>query len=346
MSVAALAPWRRRYLAPMLRFPIWARDQPDRMVFPSNADGTWEIYAWDRASGRRRRVTGRPVGTAHGRVDAGGRWIWWFDDETGSERGHWMVEPFDGAARAVRVEGLPLAYPTGIALGADLAIASLELDDGFEVYRCNGRADVRRFWAGAASVAVCGISGDDRMFSVEHTERGDLRNPALRVHDADGRVVGERWEGEGSGLWCGDWSPVRCDPRTIVYHERGGLLRPAVWDVRRDAVEEIAVEWPGEVDASWYPDGTALLLRAEARGRSRLFRWADGELTAVETPAGMVSVARARPDGAVWFEWQDGATPFQVRDAAGVVLDAGGPAAPHGRAFLDFAVGGIHRFLA
>lgn len=83
--------------------------------------------------------------------------------------------------------------------------------------------------------------------------------------------------------------------------------------------------------AEWYPDGSALLVVHSYQARSEIFRYGleSGELTRLETPAGSVSGATARPDGTVEFLWSSAQSPSEVRSTTGaVVLEAPGFRAP------------------
>src|SRR5579884_3539259 len=104
------AAWRRRFRTPRVSLPMWARDMPDRLLYSSNATGTWELYTWDRAAGIHRQVTDRPAGTTRGALAPDGAWIWWFDDTCGDEFGRWVVEPFEGGAARPATPGLSAAY--------------------------------------------------------------------------------------------------------------------------------------------------------------------------------------------------------------------------------------------
>ncbi|MER7578335.1 S9 family peptidase, partial [Streptomyces sp. NPDC126514] len=73
--------WEKRFRAPRVSLPDWAEDAPDRSLFVSNATGTYELYAWDRATGEQRRATDRPNGTTDGVLSPDGEWIWWFSDK-------------------------------------------------------------------------------------------------------------------------------------------------------------------------------------------------------------------------------------------------------------------------
>src|SRR3989442_665474 len=80
--------------------PAWPGDDPDHLLYLSNASGKFEVYAWDRTADRRWQVTDRPEGTGYrvpSRLDPSGRHIWWFDDAKGNELGRWVREPFAGA---------------------------------------------------------------------------------------------------------------------------------------------------------------------------------------------------------------------------------------------------------
>jgi len=72
--------WERRFLAPDLTFPGWAPGSPDRLVFATTETGIWQLYAWDRSSGGRRRVTDHPVGVQTGMPTLDGTGVLWFQD--------------------------------------------------------------------------------------------------------------------------------------------------------------------------------------------------------------------------------------------------------------------------
>src|SRR5439155_24708101 len=74
--------WKRSYRAAQLSLTSWAQDNPDRLVYISNASGKFEVYAWDRATDEHRQVTDRPAGTGYmvpPRLDPAGQRIYWFD---------------------------------------------------------------------------------------------------------------------------------------------------------------------------------------------------------------------------------------------------------------------------
>ena len=82
--------WERRFRAPILAFPSWAADAPDRLVMASTESGSYQLHTWDRATGERRQVTEDPVGVLEGRPTRDGTGVIWFHDETGAESGSYV----------------------------------------------------------------------------------------------------------------------------------------------------------------------------------------------------------------------------------------------------------------
>jgi dipeptidyl aminopeptidase/acylaminoacyl peptidase len=191
---------------------------------------------------------------------------------------------------------------------------------------------------------VGGLSRDEVLVAISHSEHGDSRHPALRVVRLDdGTTVGECWDGPGKGVRPVAFSPVPGDQRLLVIHERAGVPGLLIWDPVSDPdaedAREHSTEAPGDVtDADWYPDAGALLLALDHEARTRLWRLDldDGTAEPVGPSNGTVSGSGVRPDGTVWFSWSSAAEPPAVRDdAGGVVLAPPGPRAPGSVAVQD-----------
>ncbi|PPS82988.1 S9 family peptidase [Streptomyces sp. MH60] len=331
--------WEKRFRAPRVSLPDWAEDAPDRSLFVSNATGTYELYAWDRSSGEQRQVTDRPNGTTDGVLAPDGEWIWWFDDKDGDEFGVWRRQPFAGGQDEEAVPGLDPSYPAGLALGRDgrTAVIGRSTDeDGTTIHlaRGDGGAPVE-IYRHRESAGVGDLSHDGSLIAIEHTEHGDAMHSALRVLRPDGSTVAELDDTEGGerelGLEVLGFAPVDGDTRLLIGHQRRGRWEPLVWDVATGEQTDLALELPGDVSAEWYPDGSALLIVHGFEARSELFRYdfAERGLTEIDTPAGTVSGATARPDGSVEYLWSSAAEPSAVRSTTGrVVLDPPGMKSP------------------
>ncbi|HEX4685735.1 MAG TPA: prolyl oligopeptidase family serine peptidase [Nocardioides sp.] len=345
--------WAARFRAARVTLPDWADDAPDRSVYASNASGVVEIYAWDRTADTHRQVTDRPNGTMIADIDPAGEQVWWFADTDGDEWGVWMTQPFRGGADTPAVPDLGPSYPGGLEIGRSSVVVGRSTDDGSSVHLVHGGAP-STLYSHANDAHVGGLSRDETLVCIAHSEHGDSRHMALRVLRADGSgAVADLWDGPGKGLEPAGFAPVAGDQRFLAIHERRGRPELLVWDPASGSQEEIALDLPGEVYADWYPDGTALLVGHDHAARSELYRYdlANRSLSRVHTPLGVVSGATARPDGAIEFAWSSSEAPPAIRDAGGaVVLEAPGATAPRSvpveDAWIDGPGGPIHALIA
>ncbi|MEV5277609.1 prolyl oligopeptidase family serine peptidase [Streptomyces sp. NPDC051994] len=329
--------WEKRFRAPRVGLPDWAEDAPDRSLFVSNATGTYELYAWDRTTGAQRRATDRPNGTTDGVLTPDGEWIWWFSDTDGDEFGVWQRQPFGGGDDEPAVPGLEPSYPAGLALGRDgTAVVGRSTDeDGTTIHVARPGSAPVEIYRHRESAGVGDLSHDGTLIAIEHTEHGDAMHSALRVVRPDGSTVAELDDTKGGtdelGLEILGFAPLTGDTRLLVAHQRRGRWEPMIWDVASGEETDLALDLPGDVSAEWYPDGSGLLVVHSFEARSSLFRFdlATRSLIEIDTPAGSVSGATARPDGTVEYLWSSAASPSEVRSTTGeVVLDPPGFKAP------------------
>jgi acetyl esterase/lipase len=355
------ARWRARFTAARVSLPQWARDAPARNVYVSNASGVFEVYAWDRDTDSRRRVTDRPEGTSHCEVSADGELIWWFDDTAGDEFGSWVAEPFaGGSGPAPAVPGAHPGYPAGLSMGRQVVALGASTDDGTTIWlaRPGSTEPAEVLYANEHDAGVVALSRDESLVAIGHSEHGDSRHPALRVlSTAEHKVVAEKWDGEGKGLDALGFAPVAGDTRLLVVHERRGREELLVWDVAADTEQLLEIDLPGEISADWYPDGRALLVVHTYRARNTVHRLdlATGELSDLDVPAGTIGSAGVRPDGSVEYTWSSAEHPRVIRvrrpDGADEVLltppgDAPPSSSPVTDAFVTGPGGEVHALVA
>jgi dipeptidyl aminopeptidase/acylaminoacyl peptidase len=355
-----LPAWERRFRAPILSFPAWAAEAPDRLVLASTESGSYQLHAWDRARGWRRQVTHDPVGVIEGRPSRDGSGVVWFLDESGAETGSFVIAPFDEAvAPEPLIEGIPEGWTEGLAIGRRRSIAGVSTEDGFSIWAAEHGTRARRLhqhpqpvrlaggWGLAGSVDRGALSADDRIACLEVMDDGDVLHPALRAIDAvSGETLAELRD-PGRELAGFGFSPIPGDPRMAITHERSGERRPALWDVATGAVTDLAIDLDGPVEpVDWWPDGSALLLRQLVDGRHRLHRYdlEAGSLEALDTEPGSITAAAVRPDGAVWYRVHAGEHPARLLAVGSPtpLLLADGPAAPDGRPFEPWFFGNPH----
>jgi dienelactone hydrolase len=344
--------WEQRFRAPRVSLPEWAEHAPERCLYVANPTGTFELYAWDRSTDTHRQVTDRPQGTTDGALSPDGEHVWWFADTDGDEFGGWKRQPFEGGPDEDAVPDVPAGYPAGLELGRQVVVVGVSTDEGTTVHVVrDGGTSV--LYTSQHDASVGGLSRDEQLVLLEHSEHGDSRHPALRVLTLDGAAVWDRWDGPGLGLQAVGFSPASGDSRLLAVHEREGRPLPFVVDPRtgQETHPDLSA-LEGDLSADWYADGSALLVSAEARGRSTLHRVTlAGEVEPVPTPPGTVAGATARPDGTVEFAWSSAAQPTVIRSSTGaVVLQPPGEPAPGSvplqDAFVDGPGGSVHALVA
>jgi dipeptidyl aminopeptidase/acylaminoacyl peptidase len=355
-----MSDWERRFRAPRVGLPDWARDAPDHAAVVATADGVLEVHSWDRAAGTLTQATRRKEGTASATVDLAGEWLWWFDDGDGDEYGVWRRQPFgsDPSTDAEDPLGLPTAYPSGLAIGRDGLVVVGRTDDdyGAQIHVVTPGAPARLLYAHAEDAGVGDLSEDGELVAISHSEHGDARHPALRVVRAmDGGTVGELWDGPGKGVEAFAFAPIPGDTRLLVGHERRGRPELLIWDVATGEQRELDLGLAGEIsDADWFLDGNALLVAVDHEARTRLQRYdltgGSPTVTPLGPADGSVRAATTRPDGDVWIVWSSAAQPPSVRNLAGdVVLEAPGdqapPSVPVEDVWVDGPGGRVHALL-
>lgn len=353
--------WRERFSATRISLADIARDDPDRAVYVSNAGGRYELYTWDIGADTHTVATQRPDGTSHGTLSADGADLWWFDDKDGDEFGQWQRQPFGSSpgSAAPALPGVDPGYPAGLAAGSRVTVAGFADDDGSRIHLSAGGAEPTVVYRNSADASVDGLSHDETVWLLAHSEHGDSRYPALRAISVQtGEVLAELDDTPGKGLGAVAFAPVAGDQRVLVSHERQGRDQLLIWDVGSGAVTELDIDLPGDVSADFYPDAGALLVLHTSAARTSMHRYdlSTGELSSLPAAPGVTSAALARPDGAVWYRWSSAQQPGQLRCLAAdgvtdttLLLPPGG-AAPGSQPLTDLWVDGpggpVHALVA
>jgi dipeptidyl aminopeptidase/acylaminoacyl peptidase len=337
--------WQARFRAPRMTLPVSARQAPSRAIYRSNSTGTWEIYAWDRASGATRQVTDRPGGTLHAAIDPVGQWIWWFADTGGDEWGVWHRQRFAGGPDEPVDPEMAPGQLAGIALATNgtAAIGMARPGEGFTVSLVRPDEPTTAIYSHPQPASVAAISLDGALIAINHSEHGDARHPSLRVLRPTGAVVADLHDGPGKGVIGLRFGSLPGDRRLLTLHERRGRREPLLWDPTTGEQREIWLRDTGEITADWYDDGRALLIVRSERGRTKLHRYdlAGGGLTPVVTPHGAIEAAAARRDGTVEYMWSNAANPPVIRSSNGhVVMNPAGPSSPPSVPVEDIDVDG------
>jgi pimeloyl-ACP methyl ester carboxylesterase len=321
--------WTLRFHRPTIEQLAWAPLAPDHLAAVTTEGGSWQAWAWDLATGSRRRVSDRGVGAEEAHILPEGTGVVWWLDEDGSEHGRWIVSPFDGGRPAgPLLDGVPDGWAMGLSLVGRGVAVGLATDDDYRILVTRNGGPVRELHRSREPSGVGsdwpqgggGLSLDASLLCVRHSEHGDIDRQALRVLDAaTGDTVGEQVD-PGMHLAAVAWSPTA--NRLLVTQERSGIERPAVWDLATgDRVDLRLEELDGPViPLGWTPDGTRPLALHDPGGGVQGLVAVDPSSEAVDelvSVEGTIYEAAFRPDGELWYRCDSSVEPPAVRDATG-----------------------------
>ncbi|MFH8791133.1 alpha/beta hydrolase family protein [Streptomyces sp. NPDC017941] len=316
------------------------------MVFTSDADGRCEVFTWDAATRRARRVTDRPGGTLHGAIDRDAH-VWWFAEDARGV-GHWRFQPFTGGPDRPGLTGVPegtargLAVPYGAPLGAPataapsgatphatprhpartgeaLVAVGVGLDDSTTVHIG---------WRGGPGREVTRVDGPAALAGL--TPAGDLLaltraadSPrAVTVLTSAGALVAELpGDGPHGRLWALGFAPAG-PPALLLVRERGDRYLLATWSPATGTTTHDWCAFDTQITARWYPEGRSALIRQDRHGRSLLHRahLANRTLDPVPAPPGTLLDAAPRPGGDLHTLWTDSTHPPRMTSTAGTGL--------------------------
>jgi acetyl esterase/lipase len=339
MSEAESVPqWERRVRAPsfstfsLLGPPaVWADDR-DVIALLSNVSGRVEVHAGGVSSGEAlTQLTDRPDGTTGVRISPDGDSVFWFDDVGGSELGRWVRRPTHGGTNHTLLPELSTSYGFGglVALRDGTVVIGRVIDDGFEigVERADGTVSVA--FALAETAGLVDVSDDGQRALIQVADDNDWLHPGAAVVDLSTGLVVARRATAGVTHDPVGFRPGSADD-VLVTVEVGDRATPAVWNLTSGEVDAVTCGLTGDVTASWYPDGKALLLSELLDARTRLHRLdlPAGALTTLSRDLGVVHASSARLDGSVHaLVSRSDQPPHVVEITAGGVRDVLGPPA-------------------
>jgi dipeptidyl aminopeptidase/acylaminoacyl peptidase len=335
---AARPPWQQRFYAVRHSVPSWARHAPNRAAYTTNVTGVRQLWSWDLDTDRHIALTDKPTGVAWGAPLPDGSGVVWFDDEAGNEVGTFVVTPADGGTSKPLAPDLAPGWSGGVSLRAARHAVGRADPDGFSIAIVEDGA-VHTIIVRGRPVSVAGLSADAELLALSHTEHGDILHPTVQVVDPGGALIGAVYDGVGNTIDAAGWSPVEGDARLALVVDRSGRRHVELWDVAADVRTACEVDLPGDLEVEdWWPDGSALLLAHEHRGKRSLLRYdtTTGDVTPVDLGPGSVGAARVRPDGSLWYSFESSAHAPTVRtredDTDAVLLAVPGTPAPDGTA--------------
>jgi Tol biopolymer transport system component/dienelactone hydrolase len=320
------APWKERVRAPALFAPQVAPLAPDRGLVGSNRSGTVQWYAWDLPTGELRQLTDTPGGHANFPIlSPDGRWVYYLQDSSGNEIGHYVRIPYDGGEPQDLTPDLPLysswtltCSRAGNRLGFTAADA-----EGFHVYCADVKPDGtlgerRKIYHSSQMIGGLRLSHDGDVAVIMSTERtGKPQYCLLSFNVETGQQLAELWDGDENSLFLAEASPLPGAARFLALSTRTGFERPLIWDARTGERQDLAVsELSGAVMVfDWSADGEEILLHTldQAQQQLYIYRQSDQTIMPLQSPPGSVNSAYFRPDSSeILIDWNTAAQPNRI----------------------------------
>lgn len=347
IDLSEAAPWKQRFKAPRFLLAAMARANSTRGIVIGNQVNSYQVYAWQTATGELRLLTERSAPTNRGWISPDGRYVYFLDDQSGNELGHLTRVPFEGGAFEDVTPDLPPYTLRGVSLSLDGRMLAFDAvnKNGFQLYGValgpHGELSAPRLIFTSEKEAWGALlSSDGALAAMISTARarGQRRRSLLAIDTAEGHLVNEVWDGPQADIEIVTFSRLLEDGRILAMTSRSGFKRPFVWNPLTNERRDLDCgDLPGEiVPLDWSPDGSTILLCQLHRGQQQLYgyRLSDQALTLLAHPEGTFydPIIGVPGEGEspwfgsneeIWGIWEDSASPTRL-----IALDAqaGAPA--------------------
>ncbi|CAG0930395.1 acylaminoacyl-peptidase [Thermoflexales bacterium] len=341
LDLSDSAPWKQRFKAPRFLLASMARANPARGIVIGNQVNSYQVYAWETASGELRLLTDRSAPTKYGWISPDGRDVYFLADRSGNELGHLVRVPFEGGAFADVTPDLPAYTLRGVSVSRNGKFVAFDAvnKEGFQLYVVHlgpqgELSEPQLIFKSEKEAWGAILSSAGTIAAMMSTARagGQRRRSLLAIDTDDGHLVNEVWDGPQADIEIVAFAPLADDQRILAMTSRSGFKRPFLWNPANDERLDLDCgDLEGEVvPLDWSPDGAHILLCQLQRGQQQLYtyRLADRTLTRLSHPEGTFYDPLIGVPGEgespwfgsneeVWGIWEDSASPTRL-----IALDA------------------------
>ena len=327
LDLSADAPWKRRFRAPSVAWSRRAAQNASRGLVCSNQDDVYQLYAWDCDSDELRRLTDNPAGVGAGAISADGERVYYHRDQRGDEIGHYARIPFAGGEPEDITPELPeyaSHHLEECASGGALGFVAAD-ENGFHFHVYEPQNTKTALFSRTIKALSLGphLSQDAEIAVIASTEKTGVYAFALEAWDLrSGELIAELWDGEGSGIDVGGFSPLAGDMRFAGSSNAGGYYRPLIWNPTTG--ERVGIEssqFRGDVTVwHWSPDGERLLLHQVDQAVHSLYTCniARNDVRRLNLPPGVPSRGSGfTSDGTIQIHFNDSSAPPRLLELDG-----------------------------
>lgn len=331
------APWRRRFRCNTLISTYVAPANPSRGIVHASLDEPERrIFAWDIPSGDLRPLTQGQITPSYGWLGPTGDFLYYLQDDKGSEIGHIVRIPFSGGPPEDLTPDMPPYTLRGLDIsrgGTCLAFDAVYQNRYWfyyiELHEDGSCSPPRLIYTSRQETWACHLSHDGSLLAVKSTHRAphSRRYTVLVFDTMSGDQVAELWDGIDYSVEPVQFSPLPDDSRLLATTTAGGGLQPLLWNPRTNERDDLPM--PSSIGSTlpidWSPDGSNLLIQTKTEEHEGLFVYdlSDRELLPLQHSPGTFR-GRSGPfhtgtaatffssDGTVWAQWSDAANPARL----------------------------------
>lgn len=321
------APWKKRFRASSIAWSSIATQNPKRGLVCTNKDGIYQLYAWEIETNNLCQLTNQPAGVVNGIISADGKYIYYLLDEGGNEIGHYVQVPFEGGEAQDMTPDMPpysSFYITESHTGNTTGFMAVN-EDGFQMLVIDNLTKgepLFTYQTGAMAVGPM-LSHNGEIAVIASTEKTGSTEFALEAYDVQsGQLLGELWDGEGTGISPAGFSSASGDMRFVGSTNVSGFSRPLIWNPKTGERQNIEFDdFAGDVRVwDWSDDGKRILLHQlhQALHTLYIYHVEDNRLQTLNTPDGSAGGGGSFIDnGNLFVHWNNASTPNHVMELDG-----------------------------
>lgn len=229
--------WAARFSEPTVQWAYFSKNTQNRAIVVSNNSGKFQLHAHDFDSSYDRQITKKRNGTLFGSISPDGEYIYYLNDISGDEHGHYVQVPFTGGKIVDMTPELPPYF--SYTLASDDAnesfcfTAALQNKNKVFIFSQNQRAV--SVYTSACSISEPVVSADGEYVCI--TVSGEKKkgwSECLVISSRSKKIIASRmFRGESTPL-------VFCDSegkRTVlVLTKQDAYQRPVFWLISENKI--------------------------------------------------------------------------------------------------------------
>lgn len=269
------------FFAPSIQYIFTARRASERSIVVSNQSGNFQLHAYDFETGQNHQVTKKLHGALFGSISPDGEYIYYLNDQTGDEYGHFVRAPFSGGRVIDITPNMPpyFSYTVSISERNDVLCFTAAFAHENRVYLVPflsvGNPGIPKvIYQSTAPLSEPIMSPDGIYTCITKTDIDKKHGSKLiLIENATGKILKRavfRIYGSSTPL---AFSKKTTSPVVLALSNASGRYCPILYDFNHKKVSEIIhSSFRGDVFVlQWNEEKDTLLLCDVYKARHRLF---------------------------------------------------------------------------